>query len=71
MQYNVGTVQRIYNTISTNKYSVHKREEAWRGWTWVFAKITVVVTVDIGGRYAIDYRVQDRTGVRLAVWSSN
>ena len=29
----------------------------------MFAKITVVVTVDIGGRYAIDYRVQDRTGV--------
>ena len=56
-------IQRVYNTISTNKYSVHKREEAWLGWTWVFAKITVVVTVDIGGRYAIDYRVQDRTGV--------
>ena len=55
MQYNVETLRRVYNTISTNTtgYRVHKREEAWLGWAGLLAKITVVVTVDIGGRYQV------------------
>ena len=60
MQYNVGTVQRIYNTISTNKYSVHKREEAWldcTGWCLLRLLLWLLLTVDIVGRYGIDYRV--------------